>query len=323
MKDKALTRQGSGKSISYRDAVNGGTEERWQALAGRTVADAVRAFLESLDNDHTRRAYKAGLEQLAERGLLDPLASLQDFALRGHNSTLDKIKRVQEWAEDTRQARAACYLSFTGFLSRRSEGLIRKAQPSHEGVSKTFYKTRDIVSTPAMDRKQWGRFLDKLDQINHRDGLIARILLQGGKRLGEVLPLETGAIDWELRQITFRQSKTKGREQETIITYPPGFMDALSEYIDERTGPVFITRNGKAVQPTQVVRSFKTAGEKAKIGFAVTPHVLRASTVTYLKREGYSDSDIAKITGHASLATVKSYDRSGISENISREIALV
>ena len=39
--------------------------------------------------------------------------------------------------------------------------------------------------------------------------------------------------------------------------------------------------------------------------FKVTPHVLRTSTVTYLKQQG----DIMKVTGQASAAMVCAYDK--------------
>ena len=308
---------------TYRKAVERKENGVWKQLASLTVADAANRWLDTLTNAHTRRAYRAGLEQLAERGIVNPLDTLQHFALRNHNSALDNIKAIGDWTEATRQARAALYCAFTGFLARRTDGIVRKATPSREGTSKTFFRVRDTVATPAMNRREWGRFLDHLDKINRRDGLIARLMLQGGKRISEVLGLETETIDWAERQITYRQAKTGGRVQETIITLPQHVMDALQDYLGDRTGRVFLTRAGKPVQPTQLVRTFALAGSRAGIPFPVTPHVLRASTVTYLKREGFGDTSIMKVTGHASAQMVASYDKNGLAENASQKVNLV
>ena len=182
---------------------------------------------------------------------------------------------------------------------------------------------RDVVATPAMNRREWGKFLEQLDQINPRDGLIARLMLQGGKRKSEVLSLATDGINWEENQIIFQQAKTKGRFQETVITYPLHVMDALRTYLGERTGLVFTTAAGKAVQPTQLDRNFAKAGERAELRFRVSPHVLRVSTVTYLKREGFGDTDIMKVTGHASAEMIAAYDKTSRAENASKRVSLV
>lgn len=53
---------------------------------------------------------------------------------------------------------------------------------------------------------------------------------------------------------------------------------------------------------TRIAQTFAKAGIAAGISFKVTPHVLRTSTVTYLKQQGFQDTDIMKVTGHASAA---------------------
>ncbi len=43
--------------------------------------------------------------------------------------------------------------------------------------------------------------------------------------------------------------------------------------------------------------TFEKAGKIANIPFKVTPHILRATAVTYLKQQDFSDSGIQKVTG--------------------------
>jgi hypothetical protein len=52
------------------------------------------------------------MKQLAQQGLINLRISLQAFSLVNHEAILDQIKLVQDWSEATRQARAACYVSF-------------------------------------------------------------------------------------------------------------------------------------------------------------------------------------------------------------------
>lgn len=308
---------------SFQAAVAAQQEAAWRDLGQMTVGQAATAWLASLENAHTRKNYHAGLLQLQRRGLFHPGASLQEFALANHEATLDRIKEVDGWSEATRQARAALFCGLTRFLARRTGGVVRKASPSREGAARTFFRVRDQVDTKAMTELQCRAFLRELDMQNARDALIAKLMLQGGKRRSEVLALTADQIDWDLGQITFKQLKTRGVVKEVIITYPRHVMSSLKTYLGERDGLVFVTSRGLPVRPTQVARSFRRAGRAAAIPFAVHPHVLRTSTVTIYKAHGAEDSDIMKVTGHASAQMVAMYDRSDRADNVTKRINLV
>lgn len=307
---------------SYEEAKSTRDEVLWRQLEKITVQEAAEAWLSTLSL-RTRINYQSGLRKLAELGFLSPLISLQAFALSNHESIIDEIKLVTTWTECSRQSRAACYISFTRFLHRRTQGMIGRAIPSREGHSKTFFRVYDKVKTRAMSQAEWVLFLEALDQISPREGLIAKLILQGGKRVSEVLTLQVEQIDWERRKIIFEQSKTKGLKKATIITYPQSVMDKLKAYLKDRSGLAFITRSGKPIMMTRLAQTFEKAGEAAGISFKVTPHVLRASAVTYLKQQGFQDSDIMKVTGHANSSMVCAYDKTSQESNVTEKIQLV
>lgn len=303
-----------GSLETYEQAKTNRTETVWQQLAGFSVGDALVLWFQTL-KPLTGMNYRSGLRRLIEMQLVDPELSLQQFSLLNHEAVVDEVKLVHGWSEATRQARAAAYISFTGFLQRRTQGIIHKAVTNKEGTNKTFYKIRDKVKTNALTQIETRRFLDEIGKINVRDGLIAKLLLQGGKRKTEVLDLETDQIDFASNTIRFIQTKTRGMEKTTIINYPPHIMQELREYISDRRGLVFITRNGKRVAAHQIDRNFYKAGLRAGIQFRVTPHVLRVTLVTRLKELRVQDTDIMKITGHANPAQLSSYDKSDLSDN--------
>lgn len=309
-------------TYSYRSAMEAKEEAVWRNLSNITVAYAIEEWLLTLA-PLTRRAYASGMRMLAAMGLIHPDATLQVFALMNHEAVIDQIKCREEWAECTRQAKAACYIALTTFLCRRTGGLISRAIPSREGTSMTFYRVREKVKTNAMTRPQWTAFLEALTDLNSRDCLIAKLLLQGGKRVSEVLALTTDRIDWSDGKITFVQAKTRGYLKETVITYPMSVMMELRAYIGERVGIVFITQSGRSVMLTQLAITFEKAGMRAGIPFKVTPHVLRASAVTYYKSQGFADADVMKVTGHASAEMLWAYDKSERSENASKRVSLV
>jgi integrase/recombinase XerD len=308
--------------ISFDTAQTAKKEAVWQRLAEISVAQAIKEWLDSLQ-PLTAKNYLSGMNILVHAGLLKPGSSLQEFSLLNHDSIIDRIKQIPGLSECSKQARAACYIAFTRFLNRRTQGVIVKAIPSREGTDKTFYRVREKVHTQAMNRAEWSKFLEELKKINARDCLIAKIILQGGKRVNEALSLTTKMIDPDKCEITFKQSKTKGYERETVITYTPAIIKELLDYIGDRDGIVFVTKSIKKLTLNQLSKTFNKAGKNAGLSFKITPHVLRASTVTYLKTEGFSDSDIMKVTGHASSQMVNAYDRSERALNASKKVSLV
>lgn len=299
-------------------------EAIWKNLDRVTVDQALKAWYQSM-NRLTSINYESGMKMLIALRFLNPFMSLQQFSQVNHNAIIDSIKKDKSinWSECSRQARAAAYISFTSYLCRQTDGIIKKAIPNREEANKTFKRVHTRVVTEAMTQAQWLSFFEELHKINARDCLLAKIALQGAKRIGEVLSLATDKIDWNLNQITFKQLKTKGAIEETIITYPPSLMNELKQYLDGRQGLVFITRTGKHIPLCQLAKTFSKAGVNARIPFKVTPHVLRASAVTYLKQQGFSDSDIQKVTGHASSEMVNAYDKSSRAENASKKVCLV
>ena len=311
-----------GSPISLEQAKTMTDKLVWEHLDTMTVGNLLNEWVETLGH-RTRVNYESGIRMLSAAGLINPMLGLQAFALVNHDNIVDRIKQSPHWQETSRQARAALYISFTRFLSRRFPGIFKKAMPSREGTGKTFFRVHDKVVTAAMNQAQWTEFFSALREINPRDCLIAKVTLQGGKRIREVLSLTTDQIDWERREITFVQSKTKGIRKETVITYPESVMNELRTHIEARQGHVFISSKGNPVILNQVANTFARAGKKVGIPFKVTPHVLRASAVTYLKQQGFSDSDIQKVTGHASSEMVNAYDKTDRADNASRKVSLV
>lgn len=246
---------------SFQEIKNQKEEILWNKLDTVSVDFLLNDWLETLSY-RTRINYVSGIRLLSEAGLLNPMLTLQSFSLINHDNIIDKIKQLPSLQETTRQARAALYISFTRFLSRRFPEIFKKAMPSREGTSKTFYRVHEKVKTEAMNLSQWTSFFGALEKINFRDCLIAKVTLQGGKRIREVLALQVDQIDWIKREITFTQSKTKGVRKETVITYPEKLMISLKEYIGDRRGYVFVSRNNQPLVLTQVAITFFKAGLK-------------------------------------------------------------
>jgi integrase/recombinase XerD len=307
---------------TYEQTLKVRNEAIWERLKGITTFEAVQLWLDTL-SPHTRRNYMSGMRSLARKGFIKPDLALHMFSLVNHNAVIDGIKRTSEWRESTRQARAACYISFTQFLERRSDNLIKKGMPCKEGVNRTFFKVRDKVKTEAINQSQWTRFLEELEKINYRDSLIAKLALQGARRISEVLNLDVRDISFQENYITYTITKTRGTEKRCVIHHPPTIMEQLRKYIHNRDGLVFVTATKKKVDGSQLHNSFVLAGYRANIPVKMTPHVLRTSAITFLKSQGYADSQIMKVSGHSSADMVNAYDKTSMKDNPTKNVFLV
>jgi len=275
----------------------------------------------------TRRNYSYYISNLMFRGFI-PDNTVGFFNEVPHEITIDNIKNVKGWSEATRQVYAACYISLTAYLNRISQGWFRRAIPSHLNSNRTFFQIRDKCATESLSLQEWYRFIDALEKINLRDSLIAKCLLQGAKRISEVLSLTEDLIDFDRGIIRFAQSKVGGTLRWIPISFPMPFLNALKAYRyltqDRRkdNNLMFITNTGNKVQRTRLNFSFSKASELAGIK-NVTPHVLRVTWVTFAKTQGISDSEIMKVTGHSSSQMVYSYDKTSAEDNYSKKMILI
>jgi integrase/recombinase XerD len=325
---------------SYRKILEAKQEMLWNKLKYIYIEEAVEEWISTIQNPCTRKSYENSMQELIDRKFLDPHMSLQFYSLLSPEKIIDNLKTSPifikdkqgnttslQWSIRTREARISCFLAFTRYLSRKTEGIIRRGIPSKEGIEKTFSPKPRKVKTEALTRSQLVLFFEELEKINSRDAMIAKLCLHGAKRISEVLSLKTDQINYEKRQITFKQSKSKIADDFTIISFEKTsariFLEELKNYIGQRTGLVFITSHSCPIQKTQVDRNFSKAGKRAGIAFRVSPHNLRATAVTLWKEDGFSDSLIMHATGHASSSMVNCYDRSDIANNVTKKSSLL
>lgn len=294
-------------------------EDAWEQCKEKLIYILIDAWLSDY-KEVTSRTYKDCIRQMARGGFINPMMKLQDFAKVPHEVIISQIKALPHLAETTKQLRGKAYVSFTGYLSMIFREKFRKAKP-RKG---TFFEVHEVVKTNALNRVQWEAFFVELKKINKRDWLVARVTLQGAKRIEEVLSLDLANVLFEKKQILFKISKTGGLIRQTVITYPQHFMDELKAYVGgRRDGLLFVTRNNTRVHSANIRRSFLRAGFAAKMPFRITPHVLKATAITYMKQQGYHAEEIQRMTGHASIDMVNRYDKTSREDNPTKYVSLV
>lgn len=298
-------------------------ESYWRALGNVSLVQGLESFLKTL-KPTTANVYSFAFKKFFELNFLDPKMSLKTFALINLESKLDQIKEMMPGKEATKQARAAAFVSFTGFLQRQTEGVIKKAMPNKEKGKKTFQKIRDKTVGDVLSIEESEKFLKALKQVSLRNYLIGAIQLQGAKRISEVLEAIIENIDWEKGTITFVQKKSNVYEKTTTVFFPEQLMKELKEYLgDRKDGVIFLSSSGKSLTRFDVRHFYQTAYRKAGINKKGLTHILRATAITELSRKGFRPEEIMQLSGHANIQMISYYDKSSEEQNPSKRFSLI
>ena len=153
---------------------------------------------------------------------------------------------------------------------------------------------------------------------NTRDKFLIQLLWESSMRIGEALTLwlEDFEIDARRIHIQDRGELSNQAEIKTVCSTRSvdvssalmnDYMDYISQFHtdDVDTNHVFIKLSGKnKYQPMEyhdVVSLFERL--KNKVGFDVTPHMLRHTSLTELRKAGWKDEHLMKRAGHAHIQT--------------------
>jgi integrase/recombinase XerD len=153
---------------------------------------------------------------------------------------------------------------------------------------------------------------------NNRDRFLIQLLWESSMRIGEALALWLEDFEIDARKIHIRDRGELSNHAEIKTVCSPrsidisaelmnDYMDYIAEYHtdDVDTNHVFIKLSGEnKYQPMEypdVVSLFERLKNKA--GLDVTPHMLRHTSLTELRKAGWKDEHLMKRAGHAHVQT--------------------
>lgn len=142
-----------------------------------------------------------------------------------------------------------------------------------------------------------------------RNYAMQQLLFASGLRVGELVSLNIGDIDFDMREV---RVTGKGNKQRVV---PVGreALRALKEYLKVRdtfkpvNNAFFVNRDGTRLSTRSVSAKIRKAAQKCGLDGKVTPHKLRHSFATQMMGNGADLRMVQEMLGHAALGTTQIY----------------
>ncbi len=133
---------------------------------------------------------------------------------------------------------------------------------------------------------------------------IVILALSTGCRLGEILHLEWGHIDFKRSLLTFHKTKNDERRSVHVSGHSLDLLHELNKVRRINSPYVFAREDGK--KPKEIRKKWEKAVKQSELqDFRF--HDLRHTCASYLAKQGATLLEISAILGHKTLAMVKRY----------------
>lgn len=268
-----------------------------ECLSHITLETAIEEWLSGIENEETRRKYSRAMQVMFfEKDGYEPL--------RGFIQTQSSIMELDKDYSSVGFYRAIQQLS----ISEHMKKVCRSAFSCFCNYIRTItWGTIDAEPTPKQQKERghacklfekvnWNVFMASLEEPFN---LIAEITFEVAftyeyrLRLSDprynFLSLTTDQVDFNRRTITL----TKDQSYHPSIAFmsvvlSEYLVDKLKRYIGNRSGTVFLSKQGKPLFPKQVQRAFEKASEK--VSNKITPVMLAWAGVVRSKKERLEDT---------------------------------
>jgi site-specific recombinase XerD len=288
--------------ILPQEASDDGMVDRW-----------LRTFRRSV---HTRRGYEADVREF-RAFTAKPLRSVTG------NDIADFADSLTGLAAATQARRLSAVKSLFALLRR--QGLLPfdvAAAIQLPAIKDTLIER--IMSEEAVQKLLWAaeepprfaRLSKRTTRWTKRNVAILRLLYGSGMRISEVCGLRwrdlTGQADACWLNVFGKGGKTRP------VRLTQSLWDRLQGLRGDATpdDPIFRSREGGALDPSQVHRIMKTAVERAKLPSQISAHWLRHAAATHALKHGCPVHIVQATLGHASLRTTDRYTHTTPDESI-------
>lgn len=267
-------------------------------------AQLVSLWIQSNDSPNTRRSYtRLSNDFLAFMG--KPLAQVSRMDVQGYKNYLTEgnLKPASINLQLAAMKSLLTYAHETGFI------------PFNVGKAIKLLKQRDDLAARILDEVDMLRIIAL--ETEARNHALLSMLYYSGARVSEVCVLTWGDLH---KRDTGGQVSLFGKGGKSRIVKLPARVWSLLEgirYGAADDSPVFVSKKGGQLDPSQVRRIVTAAADRAGIKGNVSPHWFRHGHASHSLDAGCPVHVLKDSLGHASLATTSRYTHARPTESSS------
>lgn len=164
-------------------------------------------------------------------------------------------------------------------------------------------RTREHLTTEEVDRLMAAA--GKLGRHGHRDTTLILIAYRHALRVSELVALRWDQVDF--KQGLLHVNRLKNGTPSTHPLRGPEIRALRRLQRDGGSAYVFTTERGGPMTTSNVRKMIARAGEEAKLGFPVHPHMLRHAAGYKLANDGHDTRAIQHYLGHKNITHTVRY----------------
>jgi len=179
-------------------------------------------------------------------------------------------------------------------------------------LSALFKRSRHLVELDPEDTLTSSPTFSS-DQIT---GLVTRLLVVTGLRIGEIMELLVSNVSGAGSQIRVRG---KGNRERTVYVTNRRLLNDFRYFWEDRyradgaNSPLFLNSRGERLTEPAFRKRLRTVSKALLVEPHLTPHRFRHSAATMLIEEGVDIRIVQRLLGHASISTTEIYTK--VSDN--------
>jgi integrase/recombinase XerD len=172
------------------------------------------------------------------------------------------------------------------------------------GLKRTKPKRKLPQLLSEVDLRRFFNAIEDAEMIEHE--IMLKFLLFTSLRVSELVSIKTSDVDMGNCRVFIREGKGS---KDRYILFPSSFRLILSSHMKSRPRNhyLFESAQHRAYSPRRIQQLVKVYQQKAGIKHEIHPHLFRHQMITWLTKQGLSDSQIQLISGHSSKKSLEIY----------------
>ena len=267
------------------------------------IVTIISNFLSTRSSKHTILAYQKTIVDFCQANNVQVLGDLD----RERNELIIAVTNyINSFkAQSTKRQKQTILRNFFVYLQEVYLLSFNPVLKSHK-----IKVERKKSNTPSMDLKQlqsYYRLFKGRDIVSYTDNLIYCIystLLETGLRISEILQFKVKDLEQEYIEI----SQKGGRARFTCISadLKKELKKLLDRWDKDSSPDAYIFQRVRSSEPIRYNNATKLLKEATNNKYSC--HSIRKSIIENMLEAGYNPSQIARVSGHASLEMVNYYD---------------